>query len=366
MSSIAWRAALGLALLVAPCALGAERRFVQLTGWGGGRPEEVVPQAAEVGFDELLVGGRDRAYLARYVEMGRKHGVGIYGVIHLSDLADWKKRRPGIAPPLQEMNAEETAALKRIQADKSKWKSGYQHGGEPVRGLEVLTSSLLCFHRPEVRTFFEEQIRDLLGTAGLRGIALDYFGYQNYRCCRCGESMAALEAWRRRHPGVPADKAQEQFSLESLVEFVNTLARFTRTVRTDARVTCHVYPVFLPEPLYGNRLDVDYCGQTASWYFDPLWSLDKVRRYTGVICGQEKKYFARAEGVPMIGIYVREVFCPYKSPERLAGELEAILAGGGDRLQVCSFNDVLKDPATREVFRRMFGRTGGAAAKTGK
>ncbi|MBM4047821.1 MAG: hypothetical protein FJ279_22175, partial [Planctomycetes bacterium] len=45
----------------------AEGGFVQLTGWGGGKPEEIVPQAAEVGFNEIIVWNQDSAYLTRLV-----------------------------------------------------------------------------------------------------------------------------------------------------------------------------------------------------------------------------------------------------------------------------------------------------------
>jgi hypothetical protein len=166
--------------------------------------------------------------------------------------------------------------------------------------------------------------------------------------------MAAFETWQRQHPAPASDQPLEQFSLETLVEFNNTLARYARALRPGAKVQCHVYPVFLPEPLYGNRLDVDYCGQTAAWYFEPLWSLQKTRDYARVIFGQEKKHFARAEGVALVGVYDRPELFPVKGPERLAQELQAILDGGGDRVQVCSLNDVLKDEATREVFRRFF------------
>lgn len=346
----------GLVLLLGGAAFGADRPFVQLTGWGGGKPEEIVPQAAEVGFDEILVWNHDPQYLQRLVELGKKHNIGIYSCIHLGDLKDWKKRSPGVNPPLQEMNAEELAALERIRADKTKGKSGYQYGGEPVHGLEVLDASLLCFHHATVRTFFEGQIRDLLRIPGLCGIAMDYFGYQNYRCCRCPTSLRAFEDWHKRHSDLSRDVALDRFSLETLVDSVNGLARHARSVRADAKVTCHVYPVFLPEPLYGNRLDVDFCGQTAAWYFEPFWSYEKIRAYTGVICGEEKKHFSRPEGVAMIGVYTQPARFPVKSSDRLTKELEAILAGGGDRVQVCSLNDVLRDPATREVFRRMFRR----------
>jgi len=179
--------------------------------------------------------------------------------------------------------------------------------------------------------------------------------------------MEAFEAWHKRHPDLPRDKALDQFSLETLVDFVNVLSRYARSARADAKVACHVYPVFLPEPLYGNRLDLDLCGQTAAWYFEPFWSYEKIRAYTRVICAEEKKYYARPEGVAMIGVYTQPQRYPVKSPERLTKELEAILDGQGDRLQVCSLNDVLKDPATRQVFRRMLrgsDSAGGAATRT--
>ena len=344
---------LGAALLALTTAR-ADSGFVQLTGWGGGKPEEIVPQAAEVGFTELIVVNHDMNYLHRLVEAGRQHGIGAYSCIHLSDIKGWQKRRSGIAPPLQEMNQEENAALARIEADKTKGKSCYQYGGEPYQPVEILTSPLLCFHAPEVLAFFKEQVRDILAVSDLKGIAFDFFGYRNYRCCRCARSMAAFEAWHWQHPALAREKAMDQFSRETLVDFTNTLARYARSIRPGAKVQCHVYPVFLPEPLYGNRLDVDYCGQTAAWYFEPLWRTEKIRDYTRVIFGQEKKYFERAEGVALVGVYNRPELYSIKDPERLAQELQAILDGGGDRVQVCSFNDVLNDPPTREVFRRFF------------
>ena len=47
---------------------------------------------------------------------------------------------------------------------------------------------------------------------------------------------------------------------------------------------------------------------------------------------------------------------PVKAPARLEAELQAILDGGCTRVQVCSFNDVLKTPEAAAVFRRFFGQ----------
>ena len=117
---------------------------------------------------------------------------GSYSSIFLSDVKDWQKRRAGIAPPLQEMNQEENAALERIEADKTRGKSRYQYGGEPIQPVEALTSPMLCFHAPEVPSFFKEQVRDILAVPGIKGVAFDFFGYRNYRCCRCTRSMAGM------------------------------------------------------------------------------------------------------------------------------------------------------------------------------
>jgi hypothetical protein len=38
-----------------------------LTGWGGGKAEDVVPRAAEVGFSELVVHHDDAANFARFI-----------------------------------------------------------------------------------------------------------------------------------------------------------------------------------------------------------------------------------------------------------------------------------------------------------
>jgi hypothetical protein len=251
------------------------------------------------------------------------------------------------------MNAEEDAALQRIQSDNRPGKGGYQFGGEPVGGLEVLTAEMLCFHRPEVLAFLKDEATAALAVPGIKGVAFDYFGYRNYRCCRCEHSMKSFEAFCKENPGASLDK----FSLDSLVDFNNALADYARSVRPGVKVAVHVYPVFLPEPLYGNRLDVDLCGQTGAWYFAPFWSMEKIRNYSHVIAAEAKKYHARSEGVALIGIHDNpKQNGPVKTPDRIAAELQAILDGGCDKVQVCSMNAVLKNDPFAAVFKRFFGR----------
>lgn len=333
----------------------AQQRFARLTGWGGGKPEEICPKAAAIGFNEIFVWNRDPAYLRRLIDVASPLNIDIYASVYLSDVATWKKRFPDSPPPLQVMGPEEDAALQRIEADKSPGKGQYQFGGEPVGGLEVLTSEMLCFHRPEVVAFLKDEIKAVLAVEGLKGIAFDFFGYRNYRCCRCEHSTRLLQAYATAK-GLSQEAALEQFSLGSLVDFNNDLAAYARSIRPEIKVATHVYPVFLPEPLYGNRLDVDFCGQTGAWYFDPFWSLDKIRNYSHVISAEAKKYHPHSEGVALIGIHNdAKKYGKAKTPDRIAAELQAILDGGCRRVQVCSMGAVLADEKIAAVFKEFFG-----------
>jgi len=328
-------------------------RFTQLMGWGGGDPATIVPAAAEAGFTDLIVWNQDPAYLTQLVQQAQPRGMGVYVSLYLGDVKDWKRRYPDTSPPMQEVNAEEQEAIARINADLKAKTSDYQYGGEPVSDkLEVFTNELLCFHDPRVPEFFRAQIRDILAVPGITGIAFDFFGYRNYRCCRCAKSMALLAEYQKAHPDLTEAEALQRFSLETLVDVQNDLADYARQVRPGTLVTGHVYPVYLPEPLYGNRLNWDTCGQTAAWFFEPFWSEEKVRSYGRVIAGDAKRYWPNAEGGALIGVYVRPGQYPVKGPERIERELRAILDGGVRCLQVCSLNDVLNDPGTRQVFRK--------------
>ena len=332
----------------------ADKQFIQLTGWGGGKAEDVVSKAAETGFTELVVHHEKHENFTNFIKLGKQHGIGIYAWLFLGDIPAWEKAFPNLKPPLQVMNAAENKALERIQSDKTFGKSQYQSGGEPVNKIEVLTTPLLCLHDPRVLEAFKQQINEMLSVPGVKGVAFDYIGYQNYRCCYCEHSMKLFNKWNKNKPGVPYEQNLEMFSLETLVRFNNELTGYARSINPKAKIITHVYPVFLPEPLYGNRLDVDVCGQTAAWFFKPFWSYDKITKYSRVIFGEEKKYFPNSEGSAMNGIFSRSKKHAAKSPERIRKELQAILDGGGDRVQVCSMNDVLKDENIKKVFKNFF------------
>jgi len=346
-------------LVVALTGCAAPRRAPAAPPWRGAlvslqNTEEIVAAAKELRFNALIAhAGKER--MKAFSELAKKNGIESYYWFSITG------RDKAMAPFLQKMGPSDEKRLAELRADKDRSKHGYQFGGEPLPGRrDVLMSALLCFHHPETAAYCKKRIREMLTACpALTGVAFDFFGYQDLRCCRCPQSMKLFQEFRRSHPELTPDKALVRFSRDTLVAFTNEMADYARAIEPGAKVAIHVYPVFQPEPLYGNRLDVDYCCQTAAWFFEPYWSDEKVRRYARAIVREQKRHHARANGIPFIGLYVGRPYCD-KPPERFMREVRLIReATGSDSLSVYRFNDVLKSPkifdAMKEDVRARFG-----------
>lgn len=320
-----------------------------LTLWGMGSPEERFPKAKEMGVKELHSFSSDPKYLTRLVKEAKKHDIPVYGCV-----TPFFK---GL--PKQQMNAEENAFRARIKADKTREKGGYQFGGEPHLPLEVLDININCFHHESVREAVKKRIHDVVMVDGIAGVAFDFFGYDNYRCCRCPHSMKLAKAYHKKHPEMTEQEALDAFSRDSLVNFYNEMADYARALKPGSKVACHVHPVFLPELYYGNRCKLDVCCQTAAWFFEPYWSKERIQERVRSIFGQEKKYWPFAQGAALLGMTATagSVHVP-KTPERIEFELRTMLNAGADRIQVCSGGDLMGSPEHMAVFKRIFAPEG--------
>jgi len=351
-----WTAATVLALAV-PGGLAAEADSVVLTGWGidGKDPEGFIAAARAVGFDALITGSNDPAVLARYVAAGAQHQVGIYSCISpMGGLAKlWAARHPDRPMPWQVMTADEEAALTFITAGRNRYIIPWQWGGEPVMTNEVLANRIVCLSSVEARELFEPVIDTIAAVPGLAGLAFDGFGYQNYRRCHCERCEGLLAVYAAAHPELPAEQAEVAFFRDLLVEYLNYLADYARSRRADIKTAIHIWPAFAPDPLYGNRLDVDYCGQTAAWYM--LWPEEKIAQYSRTIVQDAQRYHERQQGVGMIGYYDRPGDFPVKDAARVDLELRTMIENGVRHIQVCSSLDVVRNEAIAEVFRRYCG-----------
>jgi hypothetical protein len=320
--------------------------------WGGGDPEAICSKAKEIGFNAFIVWNTNVDYLKKFAKAGKKYGIETYFSISASSSS--ANQRQVMSPHEQEqykvIKSMDIPALCKIK---------YQWGGEPVKKKEVYHGGkLACFHRPEVLDKTKSIIKNVLDNVpDITGLAIDGLGYQNYHCCYCDYSMKLFEEYRKKHKHLSKDKALNQFSLEKLVEFNNELTRYAKSIKPDIKTTCHVYPVFLPEILYGNRLDVDYCGETVAWFFKPFWSYWKIKRYTKTILKNQSKYFNNQKAVAMIG-FRSEDRCKrkgydIKTKERIKKEILTINKAGCDKIMFCCFN-IVKDKEIADLLKELF------------
>lgn len=112
----------------------------------------------------------------------------------------------------------------------------------------------------------------------------------------------------------------------------------------------------MPEPIYGKWLNLDYCAQTAAWFFKPYWKDDKIVSYTRKIVLDAQKYNPRQLGIPFVG-YFNKKDMPLKSPKRLAHEVDLIFANETEKsLAIYNFNHLANTPdavkALKEVFQK--------------
>lgn len=348
------RLSLVCSLLIAAAVRTAADEPATLVGWGVDKKntDAFFAQAKDVGFDALITWSTEPAFLAKAVAAGEKHGIQVFSSLApMSGFARrWKQEHPGQPVPWQIMTEDEEAAQKFLAAGRNKYITPYQHGGEPTMTHEVLLSKIICLSSSEAKQLFETQIDEILSVQGIAGIAFDGFGYQNYRRCHCPRCQKLLDAHRKEHPDLAEKTSESDFFRIMLVEYINHLSDYARVKRADAKTTAHIWPVFAPEPLYGNRLDMDFCGQTAAWF--TIWPEDKIASYAAIISGKAKEFHKRQQGVGMIGYYSRPNAFPFKSAERVGLELRTMIENGCHRIQVCSAGDVIRNPVIAAVFRK--------------
>ncbi len=230
----------------------------------------------------------------------------------------------------------------------------HQQGGEPLGGAagkEIMSARLPDFRSPFVVEEFRKKIRAAIHQ-GYTGIALDFIGFRNYHGCACQLCARLLKS--SVPPGVPPQEVADRFHEDTLVAFYEELCAYARAyaapLNRRVKITCHVYPVYLPNVLYGNRLPVDYCGQTVSWFFYPHWSFEKIERYTRFVVDHEVQYHQTSIGAPFIGFCGKGIEAIHvKSAERVRRELQTVKTCGARAVQLAELGNLLAVPAVAKV-----------------
>jgi hypothetical protein len=232
-------------------------------------------------------------------------------------------------------------------------KNLYQGGGEPIQGNEIVTQSYyMCPDAPETLEYGKRRIDELI-LQGYDIIAFDGIGYQNMYACFCPASCKKHDQYQKEHPELNPSQALYLCSRDSLVSLYQAFASYAREKKPGIILTCHVWPNFAPDPLYGSRLPLNYCGQTVDWFFEPLWGFDKVESYLDQMAGSEHN--PGSLQAPFIAVFTP----PYtafpanvqKSPERIRKDLRLIKNSGAQALQMAELGNILNDPAIAAVVR---------------
>jgi len=321
--------------------------FEFLFSWAEMKDEATAAALAEIGVTDATARGPAGFAAAR------KFGIRPYFTFmpvgpHKQVLGEEAQRRHDFVTGADLAGKSIPEAERRRIVEKRRIAAGCRFGGEPDTMPDVCTTDrIACFLSDTNCVMSKAKIDRLLADnpeAG--GVALDFIGFTNLRSCECEDCKARFLAYARRENLEPNESSRDRFFRASLVSYINTLADYVRSVRPGMKVTIHLYPVFLPDPIYGKDLRVDTAQETVAWYFQ--WPDAKIADYTRRIVSG--KYQPGSMGVPFVGLNATPgQALASKTPERLDAELRIVLASGARRLGVCNGWEMVK-PGYREVF----------------
>ena len=331
----------------------AGRRLSRVFCWGSLKDDETARKYQAVGVTDVPVSNAEQLALAR--KYGMTPYCGTFGAC---------------GPHRQVMTAEEDAhwdyihcrdlkgadpVERQAEQHRRRLETRHQYGGESVAPIDTLNDAKLpCFSSDTDYRLSKKAIdRICTNKQGVAGIFFDYIGYTNFKGCYCTNCLAAYQAdlAEKRLPDTQQQK--DRFYRDRLVKYYNDMIDYVKSQHPDFKIVVHLYPVFMPEPLFGNRIKADFCGQTVAWYFP--WSAEKIAEYTRVTVQEQNKYFPGVRGVPFLGINRGAGSLWVKDAATLERELRTIQAAGADCLMVCNGGDML-EPGIDEVFKKHCGQ----------
>lgn len=333
--------------------LGPEKKFSRVFCWGIPTDEETARKYSEIGVTDIRVNNEQQLGLA--LKYGMTPYCGTFGprgehaqVMSVEEEKHWAYIN---GHDLKEAQAPE----KKTARNQRRTELKHRYGGEPDAALDTLNDArIACFLSDAGYERSKKTIDEICACVpGVKGIYFDYLGYTNFKGCYCGVCLNVCTNYLAEHDLVDNPGNRDRFYRDALVSYYNDMIDYVKGKHPDFKVVVHVYPTFLPEPLYGNRTKADFCGQTVAWYFP--WAREKIGRYTRITVGEARKYHPEVQGIPFVGLNTKPGSLWVKDAATLEKELQTILEAGGDTLMVCNGADML-DPGIFEVFRKYCGK----------
>ena len=326
------------------------RKFRRLYGYSTPKTEEQAKIYASLG-----VKGLSTSSTPENIALLHKYGIEAYARFgpdgyHASVLTSEEQKifdfyRGKDLP--KELKGKERAKViaKRLQDVK------YSFGGEPMTDRkEVLWDGPYpCFIGEKAR---EKACRDLdkvCARPGIDGVAFDFVGYQNYYGCQHPDCLKLCAEYLKKHNLEDTKENRAKFYLHELTEYYRVCAEHIKKINPKFKVMAHLYPVFEPMPLYGNRLQIDIAGESCAWY--RRWDLKKVEEHAKYVRENQHKYFKTTECVPFLAYTVKD-FADVLTPDDIEKEMQAILRSGTDVLMVHELTSVAENPEVLKIFRK--------------
>ena len=330
-----------------------EKKFRRVFCWGSLKDEETARKYSEIGVTDM------RVFNQKQLDLALKYGMTPY----CSTFTPRGKHKQVMSPEEEKhfayINGHDLknmkSAEKKAVVDKRRIEMKHRYGGEPVAALDTLNSCrIACFLSDENYEQSKKSLDKICSQVkGVKGIFFDYIGYSNFKGCYCKDCLKAYKKYLSERKLADNQLNKNIFYRDMLVKYYNDMIDYVKSKHPDFKVVVHVYPTFLPEPLYGNRIKADFCGQTVAWYFP--WNTEKIARYTRITVNNQNKYFKDVQGVPFVGLNRTPGSLWVKDAATLEKELQAILKAGGNMLMVCSGDDMIK-PGIYEIFKKYCGK----------
>lgn len=295
---------------------------------------EIVEFASDLGFDTLIVRDPTEAMARR----GEALGIRIVAIVY--------------ARPSDAFAADHPECLQRLLPGEDEIvRAGHERTPANFQLLShrwfsiVQDGATLCFEHEASRSFLKERVSSALEVAD--GVSFDGFGFRNHYACFCDRCAALRKSMAAAQPEAHEPELLARMSESSLVTLSDALYEHAKAIKPDATVTNHVWPPFYPDEYYGNRLRLDFCTQTISWFYPPHWSLERVEFETAEMKRLEAP--KRNTFVPFIGLYAD----PYlvRSPDRVRAEFDIARRYVKDHVVLCSLETPHQYPEIADVVK---------------
>ncbi len=326
------------------------QKFKRVFCWGMPDSEEKARRFQEAGVTDIYVHNQMQ------LELALKYGMTPY----CGTFTPCGKHRQVMSPDEEKhfayINGSDLkglgAAEKTAIIDKRRIETKHRFGGEPEAELDTLNSVRIACFLSDVDYELSKKSLDKICSKveGVKGIYFDYLGYSNFKGCYCDVCLAAYKNFLAERQLADNQANKDMFYRDVLVKYYNDMISYVKSRHPDFKVVVHIYPFLQQEPLYGNRVNADFCGQTVAWYFP--WKEKKIREYTKAVLAGQNDYFKNVSGVPFLGINTKPGGSFWrKSPETLEKELHILLDSGADTLMVCS-GAAMIEPEYFEIFKK--------------